>query len=361
MAGPARLLFGCLAFAPLALGCSTATPAARSAGYSARPLDSVHHASTPRPTRDATSRLAKQDQGAPAGRPLPSSLSGRACLDELDATGVHYRPLPELRGVETPVEIQGPIGPVTFWVNGNGPLRLDCRMALTLHQLGPLFSAHHVSRVRFSGAYVYRSTRSGRLSHHAHGLALDMHDLVLDGQTLSVKKDFLRATTCTEQAPALNRLACALREAHVFEELLTPDYNADHYDHLHIAVSRGPVLTQEREELLAQQKAQREALARSRAALAAAQKKQPAESPAPREATPSLAPPLAHAPAKVTVAAKPTPAVSTAAVPDPGDPPLPPPFEEPADEPAPHPSSVEGAANEAPDDAAPPPPPPLAD
>jgi hypothetical protein len=34
----------------------------------------------------------------------------------------------------------------------------------------------------------------------------------------------------------LNRLACSFKSTGLFKELLTPDYNADHHDHFHLAI-----------------------------------------------------------------------------------------------------------------------------
>ena len=177
----------------------------------------------------------------PSATPAPTRaprMSAEACLEDLEERGVRYRALAELQGVEAPVVIEGPIGPVTFWVNGGGPLRMDCRLALALHELGSTLEEHGVTRARFSGAYVYRTTRSGRLSHHAHGLALDVHEVVMNGEKFDVSSDFARNVGCEGDIPRLNRLACALQSSRLFEEFLTPDSNADHHDHLHLAVPR---------------------------------------------------------------------------------------------------------------------------
>jgi hypothetical protein len=45
---------------------------------------------------------------------------------------------------------------------------------------------------------------------------------------------------CVDEAPVLNRLACRLSQLRLFQELLTPDSNADHRDHLHLAIAREP-------------------------------------------------------------------------------------------------------------------------
>jgi hypothetical protein len=82
----------------------------------------------------------------------------------------------------------------------------------------------------------------GRLSLHAYGLALDVHEVIAQGKSYVVARDFAKGLPngCAESAPLLNRLACRLAQLRMFQELLTPDSNADHHDHLHIAIARVP-------------------------------------------------------------------------------------------------------------------------
>lgn len=118
----------------------------------------------------------------------------------------------------------------------------DCRLALALAEVAPDLRTLGVTRARFSGAYVYRMSRAGRLSLHAHGLALDLHEFVAFGRSFEVKRDFARGLgdACQEGAPLLNQVACRLRHRRVFKEFLTPDDNADHHDHLHLAIAPEP-------------------------------------------------------------------------------------------------------------------------
>lgn len=178
---------------------------------------------------------------APIATPTPTNaplLEGQKCLRALRRTGVDFRPIGSLKGVENPVEVRGKLGGIVFYASDQRPLQLDCRLALALEDLRPVFAQHGLTRVRFSGAYTYRRTRSGRLSHHAHGLAIDLHDLEFGAQSFSIQDDFARSVGCSPKNPPVNRLACAMRDRRLFEEFLTPDYNFDHRDHLHIAVPR---------------------------------------------------------------------------------------------------------------------------
>jgi hypothetical protein len=181
-------------------------------------------------------------------RPLAPELiasefpGGDECLSQLRSVGVPFQVVADKRGVETPIAIEGPIGGVRYWTVGAGPMVSDCRLALALAKIAPELRGMGISAIRFSGAYSYRMARVGRLSLHAYGLALDVHEVTAEGQSFVVARDFRRGLPngCAAEAPLLNRLACRFSQLRLFQELLTPDSNADHRDHLHIAIARAP-------------------------------------------------------------------------------------------------------------------------
>jgi hypothetical protein len=202
---------------------------------------------TPSPLRFAAAPgVPTYADGRP--RPLAPELiaaefpGGDACLSELRSAGVPFQVVNEKRGVATPVAIEGPIGGVRYWTIGAGPMVSDCRLALALAKVAPELRGLGISAMRFSGAYSYRMAKVGRLSLHAYGLALDVHEVTADGKSYVVAKDFARGLPngCAAEAPLLNRLACRFSQLRLFQELLTPDSNADHRDHLHIAIARAP-------------------------------------------------------------------------------------------------------------------------
>ena len=185
------------------------------------------------PPRSSSTRSVYQP--LPPPRVTVGLPGGEVCLKKLALMSVAFQPLEEIRGIETPIQIQGPIGGIRYH-SGFGPMVSDCRFALALATAAPELFALGVSEMRFSGAYSYRTSRVGRLSLHAYGLALDVHEIVVEGRRLSVEKDFARNIGCGV-GPALNRVACRLRELGIFRELLTPDYNADHNNHFHLGVA----------------------------------------------------------------------------------------------------------------------------
>ncbi|MBX3127842.1 MAG: extensin family protein [Polyangiaceae bacterium] len=177
---------------------------------------------------------------APIPQAEPPGAEG--CLERLRAAGVDFQQPGERRGVVTPVVIQGGLAGVDYVAGAGLPLELDCRMALTLVEVAPVLRALGVTRFRFSGAYVYRMSRVGRLSLHAHGLAIDLHAAEAGGAWHEVKTAFTKnlADGCATEAPVLNRIACELKKTGRFRELLTPDYNADHHDHFHLGIAPEP-------------------------------------------------------------------------------------------------------------------------
>jgi hypothetical protein len=194
-------------------------------------------ASGPRPVGTAPAPGPLARPVAVSTAPIPA---GDACVAELGALGIRHRRLEERRGVETPVKIEGPLGGIDYVAGAGLPFESDCRLAIALHQVGPVLATLGITKLRYSGVYTYRMSRTGRLSLHAHGLAIDVHEAFADGTWLSVKRDYQAGLTepCADGAPLLNRATCKLKATSLFRELLTPDHNADHRDHLHLAISR---------------------------------------------------------------------------------------------------------------------------
>ncbi|HEX6767645.1 MAG TPA: extensin family protein [Polyangiaceae bacterium] len=173
----------------------------------------------------------------PSARTAPSPVvGGTSCLTELASRGVRFSRSEPMLGVRTPIVVEGPIGGVRFYTLEKKPLVVDCRLALALDAVAPDLRALGVTDARYSGAYVYRTSHPGRMSLHAYGLAIDLHEFKVNGEGLLVKSSFERGRGCSSALPLLNQLACRVRERHLFHEQLGPDDNADHYDHFHLGL-----------------------------------------------------------------------------------------------------------------------------
>ncbi len=177
--------------------------------------------------------------------PLPATTldasripDGDACLIALKKLGVAFHEGPSKRGMKTPVIVDGPLGGIPYRPLYGNPLLCDCRLAVALSWIGPDWRAAGISEVYYSGGYSYRMSRVGRLSLHAWGLAIDIHEVTAQGRRLSVDNDFERGldNPCASKSP-LNVASCRLRARGMFRELLTPDYDSDHHDHLHLSIT----------------------------------------------------------------------------------------------------------------------------
>jgi hypothetical protein len=179
-----------------------------------------------------------------AAGPVPALSSGAipggdACVAKLDQLGVVYSRLDARRGVETPIVVKGSLGGIEYVAGAGLPFECDCRLAVALFEVGPVLAGLGIEKLRYSGVYTYRTSRVGRLSLHAYGLAIDVHFAFADGRWYDVKSDYKAglADGCGSEAPLLNRTACTLKRTGLFKELLTPDHNADHRDHFHLGIA----------------------------------------------------------------------------------------------------------------------------
>lgn len=169
-------------------------------------------------------------------RSIPGGL---ACLIRLRELEIPHRHLARLRGVDTPVQVLGPIGGVRFRPLGRIPLVADCRLVLALQRAAPYLRNLGVTELRFSSAYSYRMMPGGRPSRHAMGLAIDVHEVVAEGEVLRVSEDYevgFEGGGCALNAALLNRMGCLLAELGLFDRVLTPDFDKAHYNHFHLAI-----------------------------------------------------------------------------------------------------------------------------
>lgn len=118
------------------------------------------------------------------------------------------------------------------------PEEMRCDIALRLylherHDIQPLARRHlgaEVDRIDHFGSYSCRTIAgSSRMSEHATANAIDISGFELaGGRTISVKRDWTRGGSGRFLKDVRSR-AC-----HLFNMVLSPDYNDAHADHLHV-------------------------------------------------------------------------------------------------------------------------------
>lgn len=161
------------------------------------------------------------------------------------------------QGIATPVRITGPLHGVRFRAPGDKVVFgiLDCRLAIALDDFAQILAAHGVRDVLVDSYYRpgARLPHSRKLSQHAHGLAIDVTRLVLEGDiVLDVERDWRGAIgdkPCgpdahphdpTPETIELRDIVCETARSGVFHFMLTPDFNAAHRNHFHFDLQWKP-------------------------------------------------------------------------------------------------------------------------
>lgn len=191
----------------------------------------------------ATGWFSEQPVVPAAWNPRDAGVSllpvGEECIVWLGQLGINFRRLDDLRGVDTPVEVTGPIAGVTYVTAGKASVTGDCRLMLALDWASRTLTRVGITEVRHSGAYVYRTTSRGRPSLHARGLAIDVHAVKAGGTWYEVERDYEtgQGPVCDAWHPFINHVYCRLSQLNLFRELITPDHNSEHHDHFHLGVA----------------------------------------------------------------------------------------------------------------------------
>ena len=195
--------------------------------------------------------------GSAAGVPPTADAN---CLRYLREHQVPFTLAPPTRGIVTPVEVTGSFGGIRLTPRGRRSALMDCELGRALVEAAPVFRGVGLTELSFSGAYDYRSRRgTGRLSAHAAGLAIDVHELTGRHGTANVAKDFERGvgrwrnldptegdldgcigSPRTRDGRRLRRLVCRLKHHSAFRVVITPDDDRDHRDHLHLEAFPSP-------------------------------------------------------------------------------------------------------------------------
>ena len=175
------------------------------------------------------------------------SRATQACFADLQREQVRYSPLPD-RDFGGGCILQGTVQLIDYGVPTTNLKATACPLARSFiawvrHGLIPAgreILGSPVVRVESMGTYACRNVvgarTSNRLSEHALGNAVDVSAFVLaDGRRISIERDWrnpdpdVRAFLQTIRASACKR----------FGTVLSPDYNAAHYNHLHLDLGRG--------------------------------------------------------------------------------------------------------------------------
>jgi len=190
-------------------------------------------------------------QSRPGSLPnLVAGVSTRQCMADLGAASVQYSALPDQR-FDGGCSMLGSVKLIDIGTPVTNLGAMTCPLAKNFAawaRYGVRPAARQilgadVVKIETMGTYNCRNVNgasgatTGRLSEHAHSNAVDVAAFVLDdGRRIAVRGGWKEGSS-TERAflKTIHNSACKR-----FATVLSPDYNAAHYDHLHLDMGRGP-------------------------------------------------------------------------------------------------------------------------
>jgi hypothetical protein len=174
--------------------------------------------------------------------PAPVSRGDQQCLAELSRLGVQYQVAPLPASTPPACFVQNPVRVSAATIPFSRPAIAACAFVLEFDKfeqevIRPLakrdFGEDLKTIVHF-GAYSCRTTKLGLESEHAKGMAMDVAGFELtDGTMISVKQDWSKRGPRRDFLRAVASQACRY-----FNEVLDPDSDLDHIDHIHIDLGR---------------------------------------------------------------------------------------------------------------------------
>lgn len=190
--------------------------------------------------------VAQKPVPMPAPR-LADDAATRQCMADLGAASVQYSALPD-RLYDGGCSTLGSVKLIDIGTPVTNLGAMTCPLAKNFAawaRYGVRPAARQilgadVVKIETMGTYNCRNVNgaaTGRLSEHAHSNAVDVAAFVLDdGRRIAVRGGWKDGTS-SERAflKTIHNSACKR-----FATVLSPDYNAAHYDHFHLDMGRGP-------------------------------------------------------------------------------------------------------------------------
>jgi hypothetical protein len=187
------------------------------------------------------------------------NMSRQECEHELLQREIPFQ-REEAKGVFAPVRLMGPLHGVTFRTNQSAEQRAtsiweisDCRLVLALDDFAAILARHDIVDVRHYSMYRKpgKSFADDKIAaQHNGAVAIDAARFIAaDGTYYDVLDHFsgrIGAKTCgadaaprkkTAQSLGLRAILCEAVEAHLFNIVLTPNFNRPHRNHFHLEIS----------------------------------------------------------------------------------------------------------------------------
>jgi len=200
----------------------------------------------------------------PTGRAVPilrsdapnmryAAMDRASCEAELVRRRVPFVRAEETPGVLAPVRLQGPFAsgvsihsmlPPAERVHAAMEI-FDCRLVLALDDFAAMLAPRGVVEMIHLSAYRPRKqfgcTKKYDGKQHCAALAVDIAEFrKKDGTALVVQRDFhgrVGEPTCPSRPNELWSIVCDAADRALFHVMLTPNFNAQHFNHVHVEIT----------------------------------------------------------------------------------------------------------------------------
>ena len=192
----------------------------------------------------------------PESWPGPGTMTDSACLQALEERGVvwdHWDYATQVADgtnlqctVDDPIRVQSPINGVSYRYVSHDyyrTLSMSCELALALWDLGDVLREYDIVEVIDIGTFNCRTiSGTSTLSQHSFGTAIDIYGFTTsDGADYILERDWEHGTSNPSGAKArvLYEIGQRMYNDHIFNIILTPNYNSAHDNHFHVDLTPG--------------------------------------------------------------------------------------------------------------------------
>ncbi len=182
-----------------------------------------------------------------------AAMDKATCEAELTKRNVPFAIGEPTLGVLAPVRLRGPLSggvtihsPLPASQRDRSPMEIfDCRLVLALDDFSAALAKRNVVEMIHLSAYRPRSQHGCTTKYdgkqHCGALAVDISEFRRkDGSTLNVQRDFhgkIGSSTCPARPNELWTIVCDAADKATFNVMLTPNFNAQHFNHVHVEVT----------------------------------------------------------------------------------------------------------------------------
>lgn len=180
----------------------------------------------------------------------PTPRETQQCFTDLAREQVRYSPLPD-RDFGGGCVVLGAVQLLDIGLPVTGLKSMRCQLARTftgwvrggVEPAAREILGSELKRIETFGTYSCRgiigggAQAAGRVSEHGSANAVDISGFVLaDGRRITIQQGWKSDDPAVHEFLRVIRTSACRR----FKTVLSPDYNAAHYNHLHLDMGRGP-------------------------------------------------------------------------------------------------------------------------